>query len=229
MPQTAIVTKNKNISISNNTQQSARFQTTKMLRVLKFLLPDEGWDKNKLHKEAGGKTYTFQHVTIRGLGQPNGSGTEYLWEITVDEQWARQLFEANNKADAELVVKAEVYPKIWNGIVLRSPAEVAIAEALQQQGVLFFANARCRLCNRLGQLETSETDFLIVRKGVLRILEVDGKTFHPDASIDYKRDRTFAKEGIQTSRFTASECLKNPGEVVKEFLELFDSCNHGCA
>jgi len=226
--QATIVTETKNSNLSSNTQQSARFQTTKMLRVLRFLLPHEGWDKNKLHKEAGGKIYAFQHGTIRGLGQPNGSGTEYLWEIIVDEQWARQLFEANNKADAELVVKAEAYPKTWNGIVLRSPAEVAIAEALQQQGVLFFANARCRLCNRLGQLQTSETDFLIVRKGVLRILEVDGKTFHQDPSVDYKRDRTFAREGIQTSRFTASECLANPGEVVNEFLELFDSCNYCC-
>lgn len=54
------------------------------------------------------------------------------------------------------------------------------------QGVLFFANARCHLCNRLGQLQTSETDFLIVRKGIFRILEVDGKTFRPDASIDFK-------------------------------------------
>lgn len=227
--QTAIVAENKNSRLSSINQQSARFLTTKMLRVLKFLLPQEGWDRNKLYKEVGSKIYAFNYGTIRCLGQPNGKGTEYLWEITVDEQWARQLFEADNKADAELVVRSEVYPKIWNGIILRSPAEIAVAEALQQQGVLFFANAKCRLCNRLGQLETWETDFLIVRKGVLRILEVDGRTYHQNPSADYKRDRTFAREGVQTIRFTASECLANPSEVVKEFLDLFDLCNDVCA
>jgi very-short-patch-repair endonuclease len=95
-----------------------------------------------------------------------------------------------------------------------------IAEALQKRGVLFYANANCRLCNRTGQSQTWETDFLVFYQKVVRILEVDGSSYHQNFGSDYQRDRTFAREGIQTSRFTANECLANPDDVVEEFLSL---------
>lgn len=221
-----IVAVNKsNIStfvVSN--QSVARIKTTKMLKILKILFPDQRWDKDKLHTEARDKIYNFGHGTIRCLGQPNGHGTEFEWEIRVNREWAEALIQARNKADAEDqgLIKAETF---WNGMLLRSPAEVAVAEALQRKGVLFFANAKCRLCTRLGQVETWEADFLVFYQGTARILEVDGRAYHQDFGADYKRDRMFDREGIRSSRFSASECLNNANEVVKEFLELFNSVN----
>jgi hypothetical protein len=35
----------------------------------------------------------------------------------------------------------------------------------------------------------------------------------------------FQKYGLQTTRFTADECLTNPAAVVDEFLELFDNAS----
>jgi very-short-patch-repair endonuclease len=205
--------------ISN--QSVARIKTTKMLKILKILFPTERWDKDKLHKEARDKIYSFGHGTVRCLGQPDGRGTEFEWEIRVNREWAEALIQARNKADAEEqgLVKAETF---WNGMVLRSPSEMAVAEALQRKRVLFFVNAKCRLCSRLGQLETWETDFLVFYQGIPRILEVDGRAYHQDFGADYKRDRMFDREGIRSSRFSASECLNNADEVVKEFLELFN-------
>jgi very-short-patch-repair endonuclease len=58
-------------------------------------------------------------------------------------------------------------------------------------------------------------------QGRTRILEVDGREYHQDRDKDYKRDRMFDREGLVTTRFSASECLNNPDEVVAEFLELF--------
>jgi very-short-patch-repair endonuclease len=212
--------KNHNGAISN--QQSARLKTTKMLKVLRFLFPNERWNPDKLQQEARDKVYSFPHGRIRYIGQPEGKGSEHLWEIVVNEQWVKRLFEANASAEAELVVQSEVYPKIWNGMTLRSRAEEVIAEALQQHGVLFLANARCRLLNRSGQSETWETDFLVFYHGKVRILEVDGAAYHQYPGNDYKRDRVFAREGVPSSRFIAAECFANPDEVVKEFLELFE-------
>jgi very-short-patch-repair endonuclease len=92
---------------------------------------------------------------------------------------------------------------------------------LEKRGVLFFANAKCRIRNRLGKVETKEADFLVFYQGETRILEVDGKEYHQDRDKDYRRDRLFDREGLVTSRFSAKECLDNPDEVVDEFLELF--------
>lgn len=74
----------------------------------------------------------------------------------------------------------------------------------------------------MGIIETKETDFLIFYKGTARILEVDGEEYHQNRRLeDYRRDRMFDRQGIRTTRFSASECLKNADEVVDEFLELF--------
>ncbi|MBD2214503.1 DUF559 domain-containing protein [Nostoc linckia FACHB-104] len=219
-PQTA-----NNTALS--TQQSAQMKTTKLLKVLRIMLPHENWTNQKLTSEVnvkGNGVYKFEHGTIAYLGQPDGPKTEYLWEMTVDRAWARALFEAYNQAqESEAVVKTkpEVYPKDWYGLRLRSPAEAAIAVALQKKGVLFFVNAGCRLVNHAKQYETREVDFLVFNQGKVRILEVDGITYHQNPSADYKRDRLFDREGIRTSRFSAQECFGNPNAVVEEFLELF--------
>lgn len=204
-------------------QAVVQLKTTKILKILKILFPNGRWDKDKLHREAKGKIYNFGHGTIHCLGQPNGHGTEFEWEIKVNREWAEALIQARNKADAEEqgLIKAET---LWNGMILRSPAEVAIAEALQRKGVLFFANAKCRLRNRLEPAETWEADFLVFYQGIARILEVDGRAYHQNPGLDYKRDRMFDREGIKSTRFSASECLNNADEVVNEFLELFSCC-----
>lgn len=210
-----------------STQQSAQMKTTKLLKVLRIMLPHENWTNQKLTSEVnvkGNGVYKFEHGTIAYVGQPDGPNTEHLWEMTVDLAWAKTLIDAHNQAqESEAVVRTqpEVYPKDWNGLRLRSPAEVAIAVALQKKGVLFFVNAGCRLVNHSRQYETREVDFLVFNQGKVRILEVDGITYHQNPSADYKRDRLFDREGIRTSRFSAQECFENPNGVVKEFLELF--------
>lgn len=213
-----------------STQQSAQMKTTKLLKVLKIMLPNEKWTSQTLTNEVnvkGNGVYKFEHGTIAHLGQPDGPNTEHLWEMTVDRAWARSLIEAYNQTqESETLVKTvktktEVFPKDWYGLHLRSPAEVAIAEALQKKGVLFFVNAGCRLHNNSRQYETKEVDFLVFYQGKVRILEVDGITYHQNPLADYKRDRLFDREGIRTSRFSAQECFENSNAVVKEFLELF--------
>ena len=101
-------------------------------------------------------------------------------------------------------------------------AELDIAIAFENRGILFFANSRCRIQDRLGTPETKEVDFLVCHKGKVRILEIDGREFHQQSSLDYARDRLFEKNGIRTTRYTASECMSNPDAVVEEYLELFD-------
>lgn len=176
----------------------------------------------------GTSGYAFaQGVKLRHAGQPGGANTEHHWEIKIDSLFAERvstLYEQVINGESALVpvkTAGAEYAHTFNGLNYRSPAEVKIAAALEKRGVLFFANARCRIPNRLNQIETKEADFLVFYKGSARILEVDGKEYHQDREKDYKRDRMFDRQGLVTSRFSASECLNNPDEAVAEFLDLF--------
>ncbi|AFY62800.1 DUF559 domain-containing protein [Synechococcus sp. PCC 6312] len=109
----------------------------------------------------------------------------------------------------------------YEGLDLRSPAELAIAQELDKYGVSYFANARGHFVGSTGQIQTREVDFLVICQGQMRILEVDGSEFHQNAAKDYARDRLLDLNGLRTTRFTANECINSPSMVVTEFLSLF--------
>ena len=116
----------------------------------------------------------------------------------------------------------------WGGLYLRSEAELRIAKALDQTGVLFFANAR----GRVGLQETIvsndqltgrvESDFMVVYQGKCLILEVDGQHHSENEQIirDYARDRVLLRSGVPTVRFTGRDCLERPQDVVSEFMSI---------
>ena len=116
----------------------------------------------------------------------------------------------------------------WGGLYLRSEAELRIAKALDQTGVLFFANAR----GRVGLQETIvsndqltgrvESDFMVVYQGKCLILEVDGQHHSENEQIirDYARDRVLLRSGVPTVRFTVRDCLERPQDVVSEFMSI---------
>lgn len=243
------VAKYNQVSIAHNSVSAPlvyRLQTTQMLKMLSRLLPGHEWKSNWLHDNVRkNSSISFDMgITLSYQGQTLGSGHEHEWEIQVDPRWAEKLNQAYREITA-LVIGQGVVKKLdktsialpgkvddsnhpradstytWNNLSFRSPAEIAVAKALESRGLLFFPNAKCRIRNRLGIAETKETDFLVFYKGTSRILEVDGKQYHQQPVEDYRRDRMFDKYGIRSTRFTASECLNNADQVVEEFLELF--------
>jgi hypothetical protein len=221
-------------------------KTTMMLKLLSRLFPTKQWTSQWLienvKKSPRGCFSCFEgHLTLTYKGQPDGFKTEHEYEITVHQTLAKKLAEAYRAIQDSLIDHRHIdtdallppnskYNEYlteegtyeWNNIILRSPAEIDIAITLEEKGVLFFTNSRCRVRNRAGFTETKETDFLVFHKGKVRILEVDGKQYHQQPHLDYARDRLFDKYGIRTTRYMASECMNNPSEVVEEFLELFD-------
>jgi very-short-patch-repair endonuclease len=101
------------------------------------------------------------------------------------------------------------------GLNYRSQTEIEIAKELEARGILFFPNCRA---NRQGV--TREPDFLVVTKGAVGILEVDGPTHEGKAAIDHKRDMFFEDSGIRVKHFDATDAYNNPKGVVTKFLEL---------
>ncbi|MGB2925494.1 MAG: DUF559 domain-containing protein [Limnothrix sp.] len=107
---------------------------------------------------------------------------------------------------------------------------MAIAEELNNRGILFFANVRGRVSTAqspISELQSNgrvELDFLVFKDGKAIILEVDGRQ-HNDGGArdrDYAKDRLMLREGIQTARFTAKECLSGTVDVINEFLSLYE-------
>jgi hypothetical protein len=83
-------------------------------------------------------------------------------------------------------------PILHNGLYYRSKSEVRIAEALEKvEGVLFFPNS-----GSMSHGVQKEPDFLVIYRGKVGILEVDGPTHAGRAADDSSATRT--------SRSTAS-------------------------
>ncbi len=214
--------------------------TTQMLKLLSRLFPTYEWTSKWLHNNVKKNGYySFKTMTLRYKEQPSGTRHEHLWEIEVDQKFSEKLAKAYTEiaefalgqniltatkpvgslpGKVEYQKQGEIYS--WNGLTFRSPAEIEIAKALESRGILFFANARCRIPSRQGT-RTKETDFLVFYNGKSRILEVDGQEYHQNREEDYRRDRMFDKQGLRVTRFSASECIKDADGVVEEFLELY--------
>ncbi|QQE64156.1 hypothetical protein GFS31_08350 [Leptolyngbya sp. BL0902] len=170
---------------------------------------------------------------IAYAGQPGGAGSQHHWHIFCNEGY---------KAQVEQILHGTIlttsspstsqaggnYTKEWGGLYLRSEAEIRIAEALEQTGLLYFANVR----GRVGLQDTIvsdsqltgrvETDFMVFYQGVGLILEVDGQHHNAQdqAVRDYARDRVLLRAGLPTVRFTAQDCLRRPQQVVAEFVSI---------
>jgi very-short-patch-repair endonuclease len=172
---------------------------------------------------------------IAYAGQPDGAGTQHQWHIFCIESYQQQV---------ELLIHGTAlttptqqsqqsgtggnYTKEWGGLYLRSEAEVRIAEALDQTGLLYFANAR----GRVGLKDTVvsnnqltgrvEADFMVFYRGTCLILEVDGQHHNEQGNTvrDYARDRVLLRAGVPTVRFTAKDCFEHPQKVVSEFLSI---------
>ncbi len=216
-----------------------KLKTTMILKALQGLWP--GVDRLKsahyLHdniprtgEEIG--VNKDKTVFISYLGQPNGRGSEHLWQLKVHQKFAVRWSSIAKQLEATLEEESSSIVATKNrfatnktidldGIRYRSQAEVAIAKAFEERGITFFVNARSRIPSRNGKYVTKEADFLVLCSNGIAILEVDGSQHNESREADYKRDRLFQKQGIRTIRFTAKECYHNSTEVVDEFLDLF--------
>ena len=104
----------------------------------------------------------------------------------------------------------------------RSASEIKIAQALDNKGIMYFANCTARV-NRGGDRVNREPDFLVCYNGRWGILEVDGEPFHTPANAaqDHERDRLFEHHGVRfVQHYQAQRCYQEPQQVVTEFLEL---------
>lgn len=232
---------NSIVSISGKLPNCFEVPTSKLLDVLMaFSQTVQGSDRREQRRLRGVLNQKLFTRTRPGfymevgdvlhfayMGQPNGAGSQHWWRIFCTDERKPQISallgilpppEAEKGASGNFTTE-------WGGLYLRSEAEVRIAKALDQTGLLFFANTRGRV--RLQDTSVSDTqltgrveaDFMVFYQGRCFILEVDGKHHSEEGQSirDYARDRVLLAHGIPTVRFTARDCLERPYDVASEF------------
>lgn len=238
------------VPIGGNLPCSFQVPTSKLLDVIVALSPSGRTLTGKARQKARQKANAWLYNRTRPgfcfmikknvfhiayAGQPQGAGTQHHWHIFCIEDFKQQV---------ELIIHSSAlttptqqpqqngtggnYTKEWGGLYLRSEAEVRIAEALDQTGLLYFANARGRVGLKDTVVSNSqltgrvEADFMVFYRGNCLILEVDGRHHNEQGNTvrDYARDRVLLKAGVPTVRFTAKDCLERPQDIVAEFLSI---------
>jgi hypothetical protein len=148
--------------------------------------------------------------------------------LDVDTEWKARirLLLAESRESNQGIVTEKMFtkrgkqPLLYNEMKFGSKSEIAIAQALEEKGVLFFPlPLAIRSDTGALYLDHREPDFLICNDGLWGILEV---SYHPDRyEKDSEKDVWFKQSGILCiQHYTAERCYQNPSEVVDEFLTI---------
>lgn len=110
-----------------------------------------------------------------------------------------------------------------DGLLFRSQNEVLFYRALKSLGVSF---APLPVFIRGGETyRRIEPDFVIVKNGLVMVVEVDGDTFHHETPAEaHDRTTMLAHEGVHIERIRASECQteEQARACAKKILEVID-------
>lgn len=224
-------------------------RTSLVLDCLQVLVPKAQGKKNRkrLCASLASRTRLGMYIELNDnlhlayADQRDGRGSQHWWRLFFDDS-IRETVEraANSTAIAagtqqrreETRQPSQSRPSLcWSGMYFRSKAELCIAQALQECGVLFFANSQGTASlkglpvtmDAHGMVERLEADFLVFVRGRCICLEVDGRQHlqREHTYRDFAKERVLLREQIPTVRFPAQECLVRPAQVVAEFLALF--------
>jgi hypothetical protein len=107
-----------------------------------------------------------------------------------------------------------------DGLLFRSKAEINFYQAIRSTGLSF---APLPVFIKGGkEYRRIEPDFVIIREGMMIIIEVDGDTYHVETPAEaYGRTTMLEHEGARVIRVMASECktLESAKTVVAKVLE----------
>jgi hypothetical protein len=96
-------------------------------------------------------------------------------------------------------------PRMCDGLLFRSQPEIHLYKALKSAGVTF---APLPVFIRGGDTyRRIEPDFVVLKNGLVLIVEVDGDTVHRETPLDaHNRTTMMGREGAVIERVNASEC-----------------------
>ena len=224
-----------------------QISTSRLLDILTSLSPEfqqlSSLQKREWRTKLGRKLYPWtrpgfykrlgESLHLGYAGQPDGHGTQHHWRLFYDDRLKERLepMGVGSTSGSQAGNSTGQGTIEWGGLYLRSEAELRIAKALDQQEILFFANARGRVSLLDAPVSNDQSNgrveagFMIFHQGKCLILEVDGQHHleGEQATRDYVRDRMLLRAGLPTVRFTGRDCLDRPQAVVAECLSILQA------
>jgi hypothetical protein len=156
------------------------------------------------------------HLVLRPYPQDHLQQVIIAPLLSADEGWqekARSWLAGNNISNQGRVRSDNIAPKNCDGLLFRSQAEINLYKALKDSGVTF---APLPVFLRGGELyRRIEPDFVIMKDGIMMIIEVDGDTVHHETPAEaHTRTTMLVHEGAHLERVNASECA-SPAAAAK--------------
>ncbi|KAB8316526.1 hypothetical protein SD81_025390 [Tolypothrix campylonemoides VB511288] len=146
--------------------------------------------------------------------------------LSADKDWREK---ANNWVAGKGVtnqgrVRSDNIPsRTLDGLLFRSENEILFYKALKSLGVTF---APLPVFIRGGETyKRIEPDFVIVKDGVMLVVEIDGDTVHHETPAEaHARTTMLAHEGVHIERIRASDCKtqEQANACAKKIIEILD-------
>ena len=121
----------------------------------------------------------------------------------------------NNQASFEFT-NAPVYT--YKGLKFRSRTEVKVMQEFEKYTDILVFPLPIAVCGG----NKREPDFLVLKNGKMKILEVVSDTYHPSVEDEAARTRWFQLHQLQIIAYDAHRCYEHTEEVVAEFLHLLN-------
>jgi hypothetical protein len=135
-------------------------------------------------------------------------GVQISLEVSTDPKWrekAQAWVAGKNVSNQGRVRSDNIASRSYDGLLFRSQPEIYLYQALKALGVSF---APLPVFVRGGEAyRRIEPDFVLLKDGVLMIVEVDGDTVHEDTPAEaHDRTTMLLHEGAFVERVKASDC-----------------------
>ncbi len=124
-----------------------------------------------------------------------------------DSEWrdkAKASLRGEGISNQGRVRSENIAPIVHQGLLFRSRSETRLFDALKKAGIIF-APLPVFVKNSLGR--RVEPDFLILHKGIVLVVEVDGVKYHKETPAEaHERLLELNMAGVETYRITDSDC-----------------------
>lgn len=163
---------------------------------------------------AGDREKLEQTLRERATGLIRVYDNEYIEafiivpELPDDDRWrekAKSWVDGKGVTNQGRARSDNVAPLMCDGLLFRSPHEINLYRALRSKGVSF---APLPVFVRGGQTyRRIEPDFVLLKDGIVMIVEVDGDTVHRESPQEaHDRVTMLLHEGANVERVNATEC-----------------------
>jgi hypothetical protein len=146
-------------------------------------------------------------------------------ELEANEQWREKAIAwlaGDGVTNQGRVRSNNIAPREEDGLLFRSKQEIHLYHALKSLGVSF---APLPVFIRGGEAyRRIEPDFVILKDGIVMVVEVDGDTVHTEAPVEaHDRTTMLVHEGAHVERVKATDCdsADKANACAKRLLEVF--------